>query len=889
MRKKALAFLLSFVMMIFLFPSQALALTDNEDGSYSFNSVGVYSSDYAASGDGYTKSSQLLSYIKTQCDWPETVTFEANSDGSITIPRLSGSGVSYTSAGYAQVKALNETGYWVCTSIMFYVADSASSSYSDLSRLTVGTVDENGDFVISADQVSSAANNNATAYQNFYYVFNFIESDTSQEVTYSVVNATEGVTEYARMEEQWAEDYNNGNTGSGYISHYVPSVTSANAGSKLTVANWGDGYEFGTTNGMIQLFDGRSAFFMTHSNGTGSGVVWIYQGYKYSTDGGTTWSDLVSVYEETGETVTYNGYTWPEYELVSTTIDVPEDSTGVCIAYQFTAASTTNFIYELRDSRLVYQDDVLLGASVYEDTDEGTWDTYNVSSTEGITVEYTPTMNMENLGSDVFTYFSWDVLQAYETSITDDTRIYLHFFFDTDYIDLANSDFSGAYLESDMFDLVDEESTGETAIELVKDEEGNYTGEVLVTCQWDSESADAIYASEGTLDPMIYFKGFALAVTGDWGEDVTSITIFNDGYVDGIVDMDSNFIFGAGKFAIWGGYEDDTFILQLAGKVTEPSLDKTIVTDTGSADQDDVAAGEDVDYKLTSTIPDTLKDHITYSVGEDGSAVGTVNSTIDEETGETVYDTYYLTFHDAMNSALKLNENSIVVAINGTELSSDYYTVTVSASDGCTFEVSVELLALYTADIIDETYFGTATITVAYTATLSEDATAGTYTNTAWVTYDGTNSKADEVEVDTYGIQVFKYDQDGAVYAEDGTTVTSATGLGGAVFTLTYPDGTTKEYTTDENGYISLDGLDAGTYTLVETKAPDGYVASGDTIVVTVDADNTTANVAYVYVANAAIPSTGGAGTTMYTVAGMCIILIAGAALVVTRRKRREE
>ncbi len=332
-------------------------------------------------------------------------------------------------------------------------------------------------------------------------------------------------------------------------------------------------------------------------------------------------------------------------------------------------------------------------------------------------------------------------------------------------------------------------------------------------------------------------------------------------------------------------------------KVSEPGMDKTIVItdDDGNkteVDQDDVAAGETVNFALNSTIPEDLADHITFTYGEDGSAVGTVNSTTNAETDETVYDTYDLTFHDAMDDALELDKDSIVVAINDETLDSQYYTVTTENSDDCTFEVSIELLQLYTDGIISYSDFGAATITVTYSATLSEDAEAGAYTNTAWVTYDGTKSNEDEVEVDTYGIEVFKYDQDTAEYDEDGNL--TATGLSGAEFKLYADEACTDlvaTLTSGEDGYVTYDGLDAGTYYLVETEAPTGYVASSTPIVVTVgsDSEDTTNNVAYVTFANAPIPSTGGMGTTMYTVVGVCIVLIAGAALVVTRKNRREE
>lgn len=339
-----------------------------------------------------------------------------------------------------------------------------------------------------------------------------------------------------------------------------------------------------------------------------------------------------------------------------------------------------------------------------------------------------------------------------------------------------------------------------------------------------------------------------------------------------------------------------------------PGLDKTIVLDDGSeVEQDDVAAGDTVDYKLTSNVPSNLDEYIDYTgVGDNTNVVplGTVKTyVVTDENGDPTYDedgneitatyTYTLTFHDEMDSALSYNSDAKVTLVTyeldddgnvtstvkkTVDVTTDYATITTSGlQDDCDFEVSIDLLALYAKGIITESDFGSAEIIVTFSATLSKDATAGSYKNTAWVVYPNGNSEKDTVEVDTYKLSVFKYDQ------ADNTV-----GLPGATFTVTYPDGSTKDVTSDADGYVTLDGLDAGTYTVQETKAPDGYVKADTVLTVTIPTDATD-YVASVSFANAAIPSTGGAGTTMYTVAGICIILIAGAALVVTRKTRREE
>ena len=97
------------------------------------------------------------------------------------------------------------------------------------------------------------------------------------------------------------------------------------------------------------------------------------------------------------------------------------------------------------------------------------------------------------------------------------------------------------------------------------------------------------------------------------------------------------------------------------------------------------------------------------------------------------------------------------------------------------------------------------------------------------------------------------------------------------------------------DGYVLIKGLDAGTYLLYETVAPDGYVKSAEPLTIVIP-DNVKVGVegyddyyAYVMFANSEIPQTGGRGTTMYTIGGIVILLAAGIILIVSRKKKEDK
>ena len=130
--------------------------------------------------------------------------------------------------------------------------------------------------------------------------------------------------------------------------------------------------------------------------------------------------------------------------------------------------------------------------------------------------------------------------------------------------------------------------------------------------------------------------------------------------------------------------------------------------------------------------------------------------------------------------------------------------------------------------------------------------------------------------------------------------------LPGAKFSLFDSQGslvaTIGNGTTDTK--FEFKGLGAGTYTLKEAKAPDGYAAAPD-VTFTVKADkvnnmyatasftfeNTTADNTITVVDNPlqTLPGTGGIGTYLFTIGGAAIVLLAGVLFVFYMRKRKTE
>lgn len=318
-----------------------------------------------------------------------------------------------------------------------------------------------------------------------------------------------------------------------------------------------------------------------------------------------------------------------------------------------------------------------------------------------------------------------------------------------------------------------------------------------------------------------------------------------------------------------------------AKSTDEPTFDKTIV---GGASQnphgDDVAYNTVVSFNIATVIPKYSKSYkeLTYRIDDTLSAGLTICA-----------------------------EADVDVKVAGADVA--------EAAD--TYEMTVDQTAGTMSIVFKEAYIranGGKAVTVDYTATLNQDAALdwNPNTNTATITYTNnpngtTNAKPVTTYHHTFGFQVKKTDKDGNA-------------LAGALFELYDAAGTKILESTSAatTGLLTFNGLDAGTYTLKEVDAPNGFQIDNTvrTVVITATYDTTTGEnagkltsysvtiddvtveswatgdatetVNMLEVKNIeliALPSTGGIGTTIFTVAG-CGIMIAAAYLFFVSRKK---
>lgn len=337
----------------------------------------------------------------------------------------------------------------------------------------------------------------------------------------------------------------------------------------------------------------------------------------------------------------------------------------------------------------------------------------------------------------------------------------------------------------------------------------------------------------------------------------------------------------------------------------QETIDKKIVEDGKEVTETQANIGDKINYKVTYSVP-VSEYGLTKLVVTDTMGKGlTFDNIVEIKNGDKVVD----------------NANN------------QNYEVSASVVSGKDTTITITFTEAYLNSLEKSS---TQSFTITYGATVNNDAVLGQTgnKNEVYVTYQNkgdTEHDTDhkETKVFTYGIDLLKTGENNANLSNVEFTLTKGTDAVSAApvkvkevtdsnqktFYVTGNNAASNTVKTNAEGKIYIRGLEAGTYFLTETKTNAGYVLLKNPVKIvieqtdsktgaasaTVDGKNTTmkedslnqgsatAEVPLTVVNHKGfdLPATGGAGTALFTIAGIVIVAVAAALLFMRKKSQK--
>ena len=332
---------------------------------------------------------------------------------------------------------------------------------------------------------------------------------------------------------------------------------------------------------------------------------------------------------------------------------------------------------------------------------------------------------------------------------------------------------------------------------------------------------------------------------------------------------------------------------------TKVTAEQTKSTNTGSVVFDNVATGAYLVLAQGGKVRYSVMGAVTYEanpyiVAKDSTLVAKPDSSTIEKESDDKFVQVGQEVNFTITSTIPYNKDSFVIydKMTNLELKKDSLEITVGGTKA-DIVPTVDADGKYVFDFKNYLAEVGKTVLINYTATVVDP---DGYVNTTWdnitgedagVTVNGYTADLTVVKVDAKNQEQILKGAKFKVLKGDKTLKFELVDTG--VYKLSEAANAVEEIEATE-GTVKVMGLDEGTYKFVETLAPVGYSVNSDGVEFTVAPnENTNANISYnanyLNTKLSTLPFTGGMGTTIFTIVGCLVMIIAAGLFFVNRRK----